>query len=312
MLIDVRPQTNPKKVPLVSGLSFLIVVLCLLNGVGVPCEAYFSLISANTIVSHVRIWNIMTSGLLETNFFSMVFSSSIFYVVGGHLETTWGKKHLGLYLFVVQGFAGLLTFMYHILFYICFENEGYLYKSMHGSWGLIVAVFMGIVQLFPDSSTPYLSHIKLRYLPFASVVLATFLRGFMIVELPFIYFSFFGSFLYLKRWRLGKHLVQNGMTANACPQIEFKFEDLFPPPSHIFARYVAEFAFTLQNTLCKSSRTGRGSYHGNQYLSVPATANQVAERRRAKALELLDKKLAQLGSAGTVDKKVIKSTPMEV
>lgn len=312
MLIDIRPQKNPKKVPLVSGLSFLIVFLCLLNGVGVPCEAYFSLISANTIVSHVRIWNIMTSGFLETNIVSMILSASILYVVGGHLETTWGKKHLGLFLFVVQAFAGLLTFVYHILFYICFENEGYLYKSMHGSWGLIVALFMGIVQLFPDSSTPYLSHIKLRYLPVASVVLATFLRGFMMVELPFIYFSFFGSFLYLKTWRFGKYLVQHGMTGTSCPQIEFKFEDLFPPPTHIFARYVAAFAFTLQNTVCKSSRAGRGSYHGNQYSSMPATSDQVAERRRAKALELLDKKLAQLGSTSKVDNKVIKSTPMEV
>ena len=172
MLIDVRPQTNPKKVPLVSGLSFLIVVLCLLNGVGVPCEAYFSLISANTIVSHVRIWNILTSGLLETNIFSMAFSSSIFYVVGGHLETTWGKKQLGLYLFVVQGFAGLLTFMYHILLHLFRERRLFVQKYAR-KWGLIVAVFMGIVQLFP-TAPPYLSHIKLRYLPFASVVLATF------------------------------------------------------------------------------------------------------------------------------------------
>ena len=282
------------------------------TGVGVPCEAYFSLISANTIVSHVRIWNILTSGLLETNIFSMAFSSSIFYVVGGHLETTWGEEAVRT-VFICGTRVCWLTDVYVPYTFLHLFRERRLFVQKY-AWklgfncGYIYGHGAAISRQLNALSEPY----KVALFAFASVVLATFLRGFMIVELPFIYFSFFGSFLYLKRWRLGKHLVRNGMTADVCPQIEFKFEDLFPPPSHIFARYVAEFAFTLQNTVCKSSRTGRGSYHGNQYSSVPATANQVAERRRAKALELLDKKLAQLGSAGTADRKVIKSAPMEV
>jgi len=311
MLLELRLQKDFKKVPLVASITFIIILLFFLNAIGVPCENYFSLIAANTF-RHLNVWNLVTSSFLETNFVSMVFSVATFYLLGSHLEVTWNTKQLAVFLFTIQLYAGGCTFVYHIIFYICFENEGYLYSSMHGTWGLIVALIMGMVQLFPESSIPYLSELKLRYLPLTSVVIATILRGIMMVELPFIYFSFFGSFLYLKRWRLGNHLGDGNN--NACPKIEFKFEDLFPPPTHLFARFIGEFAHALYFTVCRKSSSRASGYSGNNFLSAPATSHQVAERRRAKALELLDKKLSQLGSSSPIlmKGKTIKSTPMEV
>jgi membrane associated rhomboid family serine protease len=313
MLLDIRPQTDPKKVPLVTSITFFIIIFFFLNVIGVPCETYLSLIAANTF-RHLNVWNIITSSFLETNFISMVLSVCAFYVLGGHLELTWNSKQLAMFLFTVQLFAGLSTFIYHVIFYICFENEGYLYSSMHGTWGLITALMMGLVQLFPESAAPCLKQLKLRYIPAVFVVVSTFLRGVMMVELPFIYFSFFGSFLYLKRWRLGDHLGDGNN--NMCPKIEFKFEDLFPPPLNILARFFGEFCHALQYTLCKSGRSSTSSYSGNNYLTVPATSHQVAERRRAKALELLDKKLSQMvGSSPTLTNSktgTIQSQPVMV
>ena len=157
---------------------------------------------------------------------------------------------------------------------------------MHGTWGLIVALLVALVQLFPWSSVPHLSQIKLRYLPVAFVVTCTFIRPVMFLELPFIYFSFLGSILYLKFWRFGRFLRGDA------PCLQLKFEDFFPPPLNRPARALASVSLVCRNSICGRPSVGR---YGDS--SVPATPHQVAERRRAKALRMLDQKLAEIDSS---------------
>jgi membrane associated rhomboid family serine protease len=275
-----------RKAPVTTAICCTCFFAWFLQLVGFPVEKVFSLIVSNTMIERKYLWNLITSGFLETNMVSMALSVCAFYLVGGNLEAKWSSPQYVTFLISVQLFAGLCTLMLHTMLYIILESEGYLYRKMHGTWGLIVALLVALVQSFPASSVPHLSHVKLRYLPIAFVVACTVMRSIMFLELPFIYFSFLGSILYLKSWRFGRFMSGN------VPCLELKFEDFFPPPLNRPARALASVVLIVRNSVCGNPSGGR---YGNS--AIPATPHQVAERRRAKALRMLDQKLAEIDSS---------------
>ena len=276
---------KPRRVPVTTATCAVIVLLFALSAAGAPCESAFSLIVSNTMIAHKRVWNIFTSGLLETNVLSMTLSVAACFTIGGIVESKWSSPQFAMYVFVVQLFCGLLTMSMHILFYILFGAEGYLYQSMHGSWGVLVALLVGLVQCFPESTVPYVPQLKIRYLPVGAVILSTCVRAIVVVELPFVYFSFLGAIMYLKVWRFGN-------IVGTSPVLGLKFEDFFPPPTNTGARAVASVYFIVRNSVFKKTRARSTS---------AATPKQVAERRRVKALAMLDVKLAEINatSAGS-------------
>ena len=99
---------------------------------------------------------------------------------------------------------------------------------------------------------------------------------------PFVYFSFLGAIMYLKVWHCGN-------IVGTSPVLSLKFEDLFPPPTNTGARAVASVYFIVRNSIFKKKPT-------KPTPSSAATPKQVAERRRVKALAMLDVKLAEINA----------------
>lgn len=218
---------------------------------------------------------------------------------GRYLEPLWGKPELLRFVLVVNAAAGAATFLAVTLLYLATKAEALLVTPFCSFSGAIVGFAVALKQLIPETELRVAGVVPLRAKFFPLLIVATTLAlaavGLPPYTVPHTVFGLLAAWTYLRLLQRRGDLVGDAAES-------FAFVTLFPEP----VQPVLAPLFALLHLLCApllaccgvARPTGRAEPNSNVNVSGPAALLPVhdpdAERRRQRALQALDARMAEL------------------
>lgn len=311
--------------PLFTYCSGLLIILYSLNFVLKDCTETIGLVTANTLITNNYVWNLVTSCFYESN------PIKLFLDIVGLLLVTKSLpipclEQFGLYFIFSVLACTIGTSTYCFVRFFSTSKEETLVTPIYGFCGVLVTVAMfARQQLRNESVHAALPMITYHNLPVLIVAVQLFLCAvyldFLATDLPFTVIALFFSWSYLRfYYKFGESELW-GDKAD-----DFSFVTMFPERLHIVVvpfttafynivaliglfppldpverktyhhlRSISDANPSASNTNSSVSQLGStDSGFNTAVVDSPAKTDLVAERRRAKAMKLLDAKMAEL------------------
>lgn len=224
---------------------------------------------------------------------------------GRYLEPLWGKQELLRFVLIVNAFSGLFTFLTVTLLYLLFKSEELLVTPFCSFSGAIVGFAVALKQLIPETELRVAGVVPLRAKFFPLLITATTVAlafvGLPPYTVPHTLYGLIVSWVYLRLVQKKGDLVGDGADS-------FAFVTLFPEPVQpilgpVFSILHAVFTPILSGCCGLGRPTGRtetSATDGNSSTSGSGAAALLpvhdpdAERRRQRALQALDARMAEL------------------
>lgn len=226
---------------------------------------------------------------------------------GRYLEPLWGKQELLRFVLIVNAFSGLFTFLTVTFMYLLFKSEELLVTPFCSFSGAIVGFAVALKQLIPETELRVAGVVPLRakFFPIlitvTTVVLAVI--GLPPYTVPHTLYGLIVSWVYLRLVQKKGELVGDGADS-------FAFVTLFPEPvqpilAPVFSILHAVFTPILAGCCGLGRPTGRtetsaangssnSSTSGSGVAPLLPVHDPDAERRRQRALQALDARMAEL------------------
>ena len=217
---------------------------------------------------------------------------------GRYLEPLWGKQEMLRFIIVVNLISGLATFLTITVLYLALKREELLVTPFCSFSGAIVGFAVALKQLIPETELRVLGVVPLRakFFPLlitgTTVVLA--LAGLPPYTVPHTLYGLVFAWAYL---RLAQR--RGDLTGDASDS--FAFVTLFPEPVQpLLAPFFALLASALMPVLgacCGLGKpTGRTADQigANAAPVLPVHVDLDAERRRQRALQVLEERMSEL------------------
>ncbi|GAA5956512.1 hypothetical protein JCM3765_003468 [Sporobolomyces pararoseus] len=268
---------------------------------------WLNLVAANFVYNP---WTIVTSAFTETNLIEFLVSLLTLPLSGRYLERVWGAQELVKFvLFTVIVSNGIALVVSVIESIVLGNKQLFLYDmSYHGLEALQVGFLVAFTQLIPEHQVQMFGGVikaRVKSLPMAYVTFSNVacLLGY---QSPYILiqFGWLVSYLYLRFLKKNEGSDFRGDRSET-----FAFANWFPPFVQKYVSILSNFVFSLavrfnliqpwSSVDIESSGAGATTTVGGAtYTSVPGGARAEAERRRAMALEALDRRMASKPAVG--------------
>mmetsp|Transcript_2245 Transcript_2245/g.2584 ORF Transcript_2245/g.2584 Transcript_2245/m.2584 type:complete len:234 (+) Transcript_2245:600-1301(+) len=215
------------------------------------------------------------------NLFQLLFKLPVFTWLCAHLEKSFRTMWTAKYLFVVSATSAFVSSIIKVFLYVGSTDEKYLFHDMYGLGGILVTLFLGNILAEPNGRFYKNFEYRVVLLPYVIATFLLSLAGFQVNDVLLVISSLVVSLVYL-RYNKPANLVINSE--------EIKLDVLFPAGvrPYILARFKC--------TLFGASLPVSGSQESHLPTTLPKVivSDPVGERRRARALQALDRKLAEI------------------
>lgn len=218
---------------------------------------------------------------------------------GRYLEPLWGKEELVRFMLIVNALAGAATFVSVLMLYLVLKMETLLVTPFCSFTGVIVGFAVALKQLIPETELRVGGIVPLRAKFFPLLIVGTTvllaLVGLPVYTVPHTLFGLCAAWLYLRLAQRKGELVGDASDS-------FAFVTLFPEPLQPFLAppfsLLHAVCMPLLGACCGLARpTGRAE-GASAGAATPAPLLPVhdpdAERRRQRALQALDARMAEL------------------
>ncbi|KAJ1417585.1 hypothetical protein B484DRAFT_453929 [Ochromonadaceae sp. CCMP2298] len=301
--------------PLFTFCASALTLLYLLNFVVQDSTERFGLVTANTLITNTYVWNLVTSCFYERYILKYVIDLVCLLLITKALPIP-SIEQFGLYfLFSILG-CTIISSVYCFVAFFALGKEEMLITPVYGFSGAFMSILMYARQMFRGESVhPALPRLTYHHLPVLLVTVQVLLRllflEFMVADLPFSAVALFFCWGYLRFYY--KHSDASAELGDRAE--DFSFVSMFPEALHLILVPFTTAFYNLSALLGVFPPLDpvekKSAYHhlrGNQsnspsaaeagaagFVQAPKTAeNVIAERQRAKALKLLDAKMAEL------------------
>lgn len=291
------------KAHVVTAVSIGLVTVLFFAGLIAPGSVAprVSLVLANTVGMNFYIWNFFSAGFFETNVIKAVADVVWLLSAGRLLEEAMGLEGFALFVVIVNGINGLVTSMGLFSLYVITRLEQVLFMDTYGFGGLVAALAVGLKQHMPEEAPiPTVPSLRCKHLPLLlgvlSVAMWTVGVSSWSKDAPFVVTGIYASWWYLR------FVHRNPDGSHGDVSEDFAFVTLFPPPMRRYLSPVAEFTYGVGLLLgyFKGRRPPTPAAPADEGMPLhappPPVHDPVAERRRAKAREQLDAKLAAMAA----------------
>lgn len=285
-----------------------LVTLYLLNYVISECSTKLGLVTASTLITNTYVWNIITSSFYEK--YILKLSSDLFSLalVCNNLEAdAINIEQISLYLVLTTIACGVVTSLHCFFYLLLTGKEDMLITPLYGFNGVLMALCMYSRSVYKSKvlieKVPYFSYNNtpiffLMYM-FCCWILGytSFCKDFLFVIVAWLFCWSYLRFYY----KFGTGSSQYGDDSE-----EFSFVNMFPKSLHIIlipftTTFYNVFALlglfpALEETEKKLPHHLRNASTKTEKMSPAPVVKQdlVSDRRRTKALQLLDAKMAEM------------------
>eukprot|EP00752_Nemacystus_decipiens_P011810 g10479.t1 len=290
--------------------AVLVTILLLSGFAAMGWRHSLTLIWNHTFMTQFYFWNVLTGSFVET--FVLKLLASLIGVAGlaPTVEDSLGHVGLCVFLLLVGLASGFVTSVGVFFSYIITREEYLLDLELHGAFGVVAALAVAAAQqdasgsLLPAGRAPWF---PTRYLPFLLVTASAACRAMSVPlvadDFPFVCVGAYASWTYL---RFFAHLVVGAPSGDVSD--EFQLVKFFPPMLHRVVKPLCDFTYGVflllgffkgrAARLPLSAVDGQGGVDPLTVASLPTPARKdpIAERRRARAMKLLDEKFAKLNA----------------
>lgn len=294
-----------KHQPIIGICSSLLILFFSLNYIISDCTFKIALVTGNTLVANKFVWNLITSCFYETNFLKLILDITSYIMIAKSIKID-AMDQFGLY-FVFSILACTLgTSAYCFIRFFATSLEEMLMEPIYGFSGVFMFTLMyARLQLGNEPITNHIPQITFNNLPLLMVILQLLLWfvGLKVfaLDLPFTIMALFFSWSYLRFFYKFEENSNLGEKMD-----EFSFVNMFPETFHPIAlpltiAFYNIFAligiFPELEVVEKKALQHHLRYNDPKDVEsplLPAKQDAVLERRRAKAMKLLDAKMAEL------------------
>jgi len=285
---------------LTKGIAVLILLL-FLAGNFFNVTPILALIPGTTFFSPYYVWNIITSGFFEVSAITLVINIVSILMFGKYLEPIWGSLEFLKFILAINFLSGIAVFLTMIFLYMPSQEEALLYTYYWcGFSGVSMGFTVALKQLMPDQDFNFLFifPLKIKYMPGIFMLIAILLGIFVSANpsLPHTLFGCFFSWLYLRFFQRRS----DGSIGDYSDSFSFAF--FFPEILQPFVAWICGRIFNVFK-MCGIMSSQRSSHIIDAFdldaqttPMLPDSAD--SERRRAKALRAIDKRLAQVKESG--------------
>lgn len=301
-----RPVNHP-----VTMTMLAILVLCsVASAARLGAHEALALIWNHTFMTQFYVWNVLSSSFVETSFVKLLLSFMGILGMSPAAEESLGNLGLAVFIVVVAIGSGMVTSAGIFFAYIITRDEYLLDLEVHGSFGVLAALGVAIAQhepggaFLPRGMAPWFPK---RYFPLTLVTISMACRA---VDLPDASYDFpfvvVGPFVAWVHLRFLAHILHGELAGDV--NDEFQLVMFFPPFARRFLKPVCDFTYGVFLLLGffkeRAARVplpavdGQGGIDPSfvTILPTPERKDPIAERRRARAMKLLDEKFAKLNA----------------
>lgn len=126
---------------LVSGTSFLLIILHCMNYIVADCVNIFALVTANTLITNTYVWNLLTSCFFETSILKLVSDIATIMSLANYIQIN-NKEQFFLYFLFSLLACTIGTSTYCFIRFFSTGNEEALIKPIYGFNGVLMTVLM--------------------------------------------------------------------------------------------------------------------------------------------------------------------------
>jgi len=317
-------------------MSATTVVVYLLQ-LGFPSlESYFAIIATNTYGAHSYVWNIFTAGFFNDNLAMTLAVSLALIVMGRFLVTSWGATEFVRFVCFTNFTVGCGIFVAQIFYYMTSFRYSYLEVPVSGGMGILSALVVTIKQHLGDEPIMVggnpLGELTAKDIPGILICLSALLSLVNVLQvfthcLCGIYFGW----LYLRFLQRGQDGLRGDLGGHMA------FYTFFPKVAQPLAQRVATWVYraacgtTVQSMLDDlpqaTSELGAAVQGGVTSMMVdgvyalpeasaapplPGSNEADAERRRVRAMQLLEDRLRDISGDEAAAKAPPKEEPVVV
>ncbi|GAA6059802.1 hypothetical protein JCM10212_003697 [Sporobolomyces blumeae] len=260
-------------------------------------------------------WTLLTAAFTETNLIEFLVSLLTLPLCGRYLERVWGAQELVKFVVFTVVVSNVIAVVVSVIESVVLGNKAlFLYNtSYHGLEALQVGFLVAFTQLIPEHQVQMFGGVvkmRVKSLPMLYVTFSNVacLLGY---QSPYILiqFGWLVSWLYLRFYKRTEGSDFRGDRSDT-----FAFASWFPPFIQKYVVLLSNFVFSLAvrfrllqpwtdiesgglgssigpNGSATLGPGGAGA-GGGAYAAVPGGQRAEAERRRAMALEALDRRMA--------------------
>eukprot|EP00949_MAST-11_sp_MAST-11-sp1_P005412 g5412.t1 len=260
-------------------------------------SAYAHGASPGNLLLNLRVYTALTYALTEAPFgMRAIFAPAVLFFLMNAFERRWGSAELVYFLLFVAGSSAVTLVVLSFACYVASANEQFLYgDGAAGTAGLSMSLLLAFAQEHPDAKVVG-GTMRLKQVPVATAIVVLFAGFFQASLAPsgqLILSAFPFAFGYLRRYKPHPDGTRGDRSA------DFAFESMFPRQLKPIARVLAKTVlgvivripplrdFAVGPAIATPSGQSLAARRGG-------APDPLADRRRARALQLLDQKLAQI------------------
>jgi len=252
-------------------------------------EHIFGVTPGYLIPPNFWIWTLVSHAFVETTLFFLITGYTVILGSSRLLEPLWGQLEYGIFFGVVNVISGVMAAVVFLVLYVATFNISYLFNvRVHGLAAFKGGVFVALKQTRGEDTVFF--KVKIKQIPVLYLCVATLLcaTGFISFKyLVMLYSGVFSAWVYLRFFQ--RHSRGRGDLAE-----HFSFASFFPK---VLRGPIGFFSNALFNILVKFRICQKTTYRydvaapSNITISLPGTSEADAERRRKKALAVLNQRL---------------------
>jgi membrane associated rhomboid family serine protease len=305
--------------PVSTGCIVLLLAAFSMNYTIKDCTNKLGLVSVNTFIADTQIWNLLTSQFYEENMLKLALDIIGLVIITKSVKIKGGYKIFGLFFILCALSCSLFTSAYCFIRYFSTGREEMITNPIYGFSGIFMTMITYVRQQAPDE--PFLlqlPNITNNNLPVLMIIAQSILwlvgLKVMAIDFPFSIIAMLFSWSYLRffyRFNDG----DNDESLLGDRTDDFAFVNMFPKALHLIvipmctAFYNIFAMIGIFPELELQEEKSKRQHHLHYIDSSPtesllppspnkSNADLVQERRRAKAMKLLDAKMAELSSEG--------------
>jgi Eukaryotic integral membrane protein (DUF1751) len=287
-------------------IGVLIVIYFVGLALGTDAPNKLGLATGSTLIVNTYVWNVLTSCFFETQILKVSIDIAALLAVARGMEVSGGLDQFALYLVFSVLACTIGTSAYCFLRFFATGLEEMLMEPIYGFSGVFMAVLVYARRQHKGAPIHYtVPQITFQNLPLLVILGQTLLRVFGLtvfaLDIPFSIISLLFCWSYL---RFFYRFDEMGTSPLGDKSEEFAFIAMFPEPLHVVAVPLTTAFYNLmamfgifpelevvverkpQHHLYQTSAGGK--LPPDSPLIAPMRQDVVMERRRAKALKLLE------------------------
>lgn len=295
--------------PVTAGCIILLLVIFGMNWMIADATNKLGLVTANTLVADTQVWNLFTSQFYELHAIKLTLDLVGIVTITTKTKIVGGFDQFGIYFGLCLFACSFFTSAYCFIRYFSTALEEMIMVPIYGFSGVfMIMVTYSRQQLRYEPIIPQLPHVTYNNLP-VLVILAQLLLWlvglrWLALDLPFSIIATLVSWSYLRFF----YRFDSGTAILGDRSDDFSFVNMFPETLHLVvipmttAFYNIFAMIGLFPELEQQVERFKIQHHLRSHVEDPLSplnaprTDVIQERRRAKAMKLLDAKMAELST----------------